>query len=257
MRLICICLLLPFCMIGEEIPPLEKQVICVTIPKAGTHLLKKAMQQMLGFGSKWMGSNALKNEASKQRLFDTKDRFQVLHIMSEMEDIKALDPSRFAKILLIRDPRDVMISFFYHIFKGKPWPFSREIRLRNSTFEEQVSHILHSSGTNVVQAFTYAALWMKDPTIFVVRFEDLIGEKGGGSYETQMATLKAIASFVGCSVSEEKLKEIALNLFGGTVTFRQGLINGWKTFAYEDRELFKSRVAEATIELGYETNTDW
>ncbi len=96
---------------------------------------------------------------------------------------------------------------------------------------------------------------MNTPGVLTIRFEDLVGEKGGGSRERQIRTLKNIAEYLEVPVSQEILGYVADNLFGGGGTFRKGQINGWKTqFNEKNKTLVHQVLGEELYELGY---CDW
>lgn len=61
-----------------------------------------------------------------------------------------------------------------------------------------------------------------------IRFEDLVGPKGGGSAEASVACGQRLASFLGLEVDVEQVERSMAGLFGGTTTFRSGDINEWR-----------------------------
>ena len=68
---------------------------------------------------------------------------------------------------------------------------------------------------------------MNVPNALVVRFEDLIGESGGGSTDLQRETLIRIAQFIDASLEDVPI--VAEKLFGpGKATFRKGTIDSWR-----------------------------
>jgi hypothetical protein len=117
--------------------------------------------------------------------------------------------------------------------------------------------------TNIIKDInTYYNIWlpwMNYPYGFTIRFEDLIGSKGGGDDAKQIATVKAIAKHISVELSEERAQEIATNLFGITKnTFRKGQIGAWKEeFTPEHKKLFKQYGGELLIKLGYEKDLNW
>jgi len=110
--------------------------------------------------------------------------------------------------------------------------------------------------------------WRNVPGCYSVRFENLIGAQGGGSDEKQLEEIKNIAKHIGVSITREKAKKIAENLFGGTLTFnatvnmagteQAGQIGSWKScFTEEHKRLFKEVAGQLLIDLGYEADMNW
>ena len=93
-----------------------------------------------------------------------------------------------------------------------------------------------------------------------VRFEDLVGERGGGSAERQAKVIWQIAAHVGKNITLEQSQAIGKEMFGGTGTFREGTIDGWKKhFTPAVKQAFKNvpGANELLIALGYEKDTSW
>ncbi len=94
----------------------------------------------------------------------------------------------------------------------------------------------------------------------LVKFENLIGPKGGGSYEQQLKTIMKISQHLGIPLSLQKIQTVIADLFGGTWTFREGQIGGWKKyFTPEIKKAFKQdpRLIQLLIDLGYENGSNW
>ena len=99
---------------------------------------------------------------------------------------------------------------------------------------------------------------MQDPSVLVCRFEDLVGEQGGGSAEKQRAVLRDLAVFLGYPLSEKEIDLVAKQLYGGTWTFRKGKIGLWKDyFSEKSKRLFKQLMGRAVIDWGYEKDDSW
>ncbi len=101
--------------------------------------------------------------------------------------------------------------------------------------------------------------WLNQEINFTVRFEDLIGPKGGGDSHTQISTLTGVADHLGLKLSSKKILQVADRLYNPkSLTFRKGRIGGWKAmFNDEHKKVFKKLAGELLIELGYEKDMDW
>jgi len=233
----------------------RKITICATVPKAGTNLIRKALMSISGESVRWVGMKPFKNGDPENYFATSNQKIYITHLFPDMDPIRDLDPSKFAKVLMIRDPRDVMVSFAYHLTSNKMWPFGKlqdRAQFLNLPWDGQLRQALLFPPLSPKDAFPFSALWMQDPTILVVRFEDLVGSKGGGSDIVQRQTLFALANHIGCPLSWERIDEIASQLFGGTGTFRTGQIGDYlKSYSPENEALYEELLGQYTEALGY------
>ena len=68
----------------------------------------------------------------------------------------------------------------------------------------------------------------KTENLFVVRFEDLVGSKGGGSDKAQYEVVRRLCEALRIPVQRGKINTILESLYGNSVTFRKGMIGEWK-----------------------------
>lgn len=236
--------------------PCPRQVVCATIPKSGTHLLQRVLEGLLHVGARWLTPLHTQDPDLEDTLRRAAHPLYITHLFPMSDRLRALNPTDFAKIVLIRDPRDVMVSFTYHLRHKKRWVypagFSQEAFLSLS-FQEQLSAALLYPCFNPIETFPYVAAWMADPSILVCRFEDLVGPEGGGSTYSQVCTLLRIASHIGVNCSVEEAETLARQLFGRGWTFRAGQIGEWRRcYTEEHRKLFNHVAPQAVAALGYE-----
>ena len=93
--------------------------------------------------------------------------------------------------------------------------------------------------------------WGSYPGSLTLRFEDMVGERGGGSEEAQIDSLRRLGGLV--EASNPDLVSIADSIFGGSSTFRKGRIGGWRdSFEDEHHELFDRIAGGDLIRWGYE-----
>jgi hypothetical protein len=100
--------------------------------------------------------------------------------------------------------------------------------------------------------------WTQDEEAVMVKFEDLVGTRGGGSAEVQRLAVGRVATHVGTSVSEQTMRLVEETLFGVGRTFRKGQIGGWREeFSPEHEQATKDVVGPLLVELGYEAGPNW
>lgn len=133
----------------------------------------------------------------------------------------------FRMIYIVRDPRDVLVSLYhYHLKDFKP--YSRVlVRL---SIEQGLNKIYEGMTTKGARLSPLAHRvrnsigWLSSPNVLPIRFEDLIGEKGGASSKVQCATIDSILEFLSLEKSV-LAKEIQDKVFDvGSQTFNKGKI---------------------------------
>jgi len=138
---------------------------------------------------------------------------------------KALDENNFKSVLVIRDPLDTLVSYCHYIGGSQEHflhPYFRGLSLRDS-----VSLALEpgSLGNYDYLGFGHMldqiSVWAGKSSVHVVKFEDIVGEAGGGSRGAQERALAELGAWVGLNFDQDIVED---QLFGGTKTFRQGKI---------------------------------
>jgi hypothetical protein len=87
----------------------------------------------------------------------------------------------------------------------------------------------------------------------MVKFEDLVGIKGGGSAEAQREAVERVGRHLGIGVGQERMRAVEEGLFGVGRTFRKGQIGGWREeFSSEHERAVEGVVGPLLVELGYE-----
>ena len=206
--------------------------------------------------SHWAG---LQNKRfSPEKDLRTPHLITAAHLFPIMDQIRTGYLDRYAAVLLIRDPRDIMLSFTSHLRRALTWTscptFDYErYRLLTPSQQLQETLVFPEQFLNPAICFPYVALWMADPAVLVCRFEDLVGSKGGGSDEAQLTTLTALANHIGYPHTSEELQEIADQLFGNTWTFDKGQVGRWReSYTQENLEFFNSLYGSYPAQWGYQ-----
>lgn len=236
----------------------NRKVLCVTVPKSGSHLLKKALEMIQGCEATWIYGESFKDEKA---LKQSDKKLYIAHIFPETELARFFDSKDFAKVVLIRDPRDVMLSFLHHVLHKKTWSYDSQFdheKFSHLSLDQQLRETLLFPYPSPIHSFPYAIAWMSDPSVFVCRFEDLVGAQGGGSAAAQKKTLLALASFIGSPISPERAEEIGATIFGNTWTFRKGQIGQWKeAYTPDTTSLFKRVAKGMVVDFGYGADENW
>lgn len=139
----------------------------------------------------------------------------------------------YKQIFLIRDPRDVLISYCHYVKTFKKHLFYKHFK--NLDLNQTCDCLLEGgvfNGYDVIpfkDAFESMTKWIdKDLAIekLLVKFEKLVGEQGGGNEDDKFETLDSIKKFL--SITEKIDESKLISAYGKSHTFRKGKINNWK-----------------------------
>jgi sulfotransferase 6B1 len=237
----------------------EPRILCVSLPKAGTHLLERALCLHPRLYRKLVPTL---NEANVRRrgfeaLLDSVWAGQVVmcHLPFTPEYRRWLTERHIKCLFLIRDPRDIIVSQSHYIV-GKRAHELHELFASLPEFSERLkvairgdpSHGLESIGRRLAQF----SGWL-DASDLVVRFEDLVASEGGQQRATQQATLRSIYRSLDLSPREEFFEDLASQLVSRvSPTFRTGRIGGWKAHFNSELEiLFRASAEDQLARYGY------
>lgn len=168
-------------------------------------------------------------------------------------------------VCILRDPRDVAVSQMHYLKHNPPKNFfAHEAFMALSSDHERLLVCIRGGELggrklqSLDQRYRQFLGWEQDEEAVVVKFEDLVGTKGGGSAEAQQRAVERVAAHVGTSVNERTMRLVEENLFGVGRTFRKGQIGGWREeFSPEHERVAKQVMGPLLVELGYEGSPNW
>ncbi len=163
-------------------------------------------------------------------------------------------------IQVIRNPYDVMLSYAKYFVEDVNSYYPTHGTLRDLTIDQRIRLI--AEGGKLIDSPHYMRGirevlrsqegWFEEKGVLPVRFEDLVGPKGGGSKDKQRETIKRICSHLG--IDEGRGEKVMDSLYGGTHTFRSGKIGSY-TQSLEKKTLHLIREKLENVrfvaELGY------
>lgn len=241
----------------------------VTPEKTGTHLLLKAVKLLTGMECEhdWYREVNEQNFHQNLNRCEKNGTFCHMHITADEKYQKALQTRKYKVLFLMRDPRDQLLSMYYYI-RDRHWVYNRlsmQTRFAGMSFDHQIDEMItgRQLGTCVPKVLIgWKMPWMffTRPEVYTAHYENLVGPKGGGSREAQLAELAGIAQFLSLKVSPRALEAIADVLYGkpGEATFHTGQIGGWKNaFTELHKDHFKEVFGDELILLGYESDDGW
>lgn len=247
------------------------KVIANSIPKAGTNLLIRSLYLLSPMHrslEKTININDVNFVIPKvERL--NRGQFLATHLKYSEELYQLLLRNSTKNILMIRDPRDIAISNSNYItYKDPSHRLHRYFKSLSSDSDRLMASIQGVEGCLLIDKIPSLSLashinaylpWIDKPSILVVRFEDLVGCRGGGNDDIQLRTLKKIVDYLELSIGENIIKEAAKKIFNPkSRTFVKGQIGLWKD-VLEDKHkvIIKKEMGDIIIRLGYEKHNKW
>jgi hypothetical protein len=153
-----------------------------------------------------------------------------------------------------RDPRAQIVSMIRFLagefMSEHPWAQVYRPILQNlGSMDRMLSFAISDSTFPFRNAYRENRWLLYHPNVLKLRFEDLVGEEGGGSRLSQAAAIERWAKFLNVDVPVEKLAE---GLFGGTATFNKGRVDSWRD-VFEEHHLkaFEREFGDILVDYGY------
>jgi hypothetical protein len=206
--------------------------------------------------------NMIRGDWLKKKLQAVPDNCFIQAHLPYTQQLKSLFLSMNYKILfIIRNPRDVAISFCNHMVRDPDYnPYHDYFKKTLSSTEERINAVLEGlvlPGGNVLAGLSkrleHSVGWWQTENVCSVRYEDLIGPKGGGSEIKQIQQVQKLCMYLGIKYEQVRYKQLASNLFFPKArTFYQGTIGSHKKpFTPELEELFAEQCAVYLDRLSY------
>jgi len=177
------------------------------------------------------------------------------------DDLEALLVENNLKLLfIIRDPRDVLLSFVNHMLRDRSFPFHHQFHSLSSTEARLRATLEGCIGdrriplASLPDRIARVMGWYRSKQTLTVRFEDLIGPQGAGLARCQRQTIRRVCDHIQFDLSEQRLDEIASSVFNTRAnTFHKGQIGAWKkAFTPTIERMFADECGPYIRQLGYD-----
>jgi hypothetical protein len=258
-----------------------RRVFVNSIPKAGTHLVMAALDSFSAVrysGLHLRPKTILRSpsdvpEASSdldwelvRTLLDRgakKGQYVTAHLWGHPELFDILEELGYGSLFVVRDPRDIVISSAAYIASLRRHPHHRRLVEEYPSDSEKflaiIDGFLPARGEpgrlSLEKRLEGFSPWLSAPGVLCCRFEDLVGDSGGGSSPSQVGVITDIGSQIGQPVTAEEAQTIARSAWSPkAATFRAGVIGEWRErFDQTTRDAFEKRVDGKLLRAyGYE-----
>lgn len=247
--------------------PNTPKVLCNSIPKAGTHLLERAICLHPGFRRKLIPTVHAKNISKWGDLYNLLDALRcgeviVSHLSFTSERLAAIERSNTHCFFMVRDPRDIVSSQVFYLMKQKDHQWHKlfqSCRDSKERFRLAIEGDASARLLSIRERLENYVGWLNSGGLLLIRFEELIGPDGGGERSTQLRVLRSIFDHLRVDVTDNFILSLSQKLFSSvSPTFRRGGIGQWKQhFDGEIKDLFKQVAGELLIHYGYEGDDGW
>lgn len=219
-----------------------------SMPKAGTHLVTSELARFPGLQdtrlhilTRHMNQLAVEGEHRTDFAADAAGfarqvrrvrggQYFTAHLPHEPALDAAIAGQRLRSVFVTRDPRDILVSQFHYVMGLRRHHLHGRIA---ALFDDLARYEALAFGldgapparslADRLQSFRG---WLDAPEVLVVRFEDLVGARGGGDEASKARVLRAIAEH--CGLPTEGIEARAATAAGPTATLRKGKANAWR-----------------------------
>ena len=243
-----------------------------SLPKAGTHLLTSELARIDGLQNSrlhLLNSEILKfpeNQSTKTEIdidFTKKQIGRIRHgqyFSAHLPWSPAMESLMvdhgIAPIFVLRDPRDVLASLYHYIMGLKR--HRQHQFLANPALSKLDRYRFLVEGHSgepfrrpMAEILDLYAPWAESERTLTVRFEALVGARGGGSDEEKRAAFQRIAAH--CGIPEDRLPGNITQAPAKTATLRKGMSGTWRQeLPQEIQELVELRCGDTLRRLGYD-----
>lgn len=236
-------------------PGAGQRIFINSLPKAGTHLLMTALDAFPGV--RFSGVHFMKRRLvldrsgiperssevdwdAARRVLDraAKDgQYVTAHVWGHEELLEILEELGYASLFVIRDPRDIVISTAAYIARLRRHMHHRRFVAEYESDAARYLAIINGypasprgpGRLSLAEKLEGFAPWLNAPGALTCRFEDLIGERGGGSAQDQLRAVTEVGDRIGVPVNAAEAARIADEAWSaGAATFRAGLTGEWR-----------------------------
>jgi len=208
-------------------------ILFLTVPKCGSTFVQKVVSEVvadeegnfLGEGANVLGRFGIPRFRHKGLLFYHSHLIEIKGLYSMVQRNPSL-----RVFVNLRDPRDAIVSFRDYVeYKLEParakgflslFAIDWEIWKKASQYEK-LEIVIASS---YLDQFRRALEFIQLPNVCVVRYEYLVGERGGGSSSLAVYEAERLLTFLGLKSDEGRIQRLLSTLYGRTQSFYKGKI---------------------------------
>lgn len=231
----------------------EPRIMLISVPKAGTHLLERALclhprlyrpiiptlhpGNIENFGG-------LANIIKKLRT----GTILVSHLHYSQSYYDTLKQANVKGVFVVRDPRDIVVSRAFYVARTRKHPYHQYVA--GMPMEEQLLRAIIGDPKReyppIRETLERFSGWI-DKGLLVLRFEDLIATQSRGN------AIQQLYEYVNLDVSDKMVSAILSELVSeASPTFRAGKVGGWANYLKDDiYRVFLDEAGDLMERYGY------
>jgi sulfotransferase 6B1 len=255
----------------ERTPP----VLANSFPKSGTHLLDQLVSALPGRRNYGSFLSTMTSSFQFRRRTDAATCGVIAqfvpgelvrgHLWYSDPAADALAAARAVHYLIIRDPRDVVVSEAHYLKSINRWHKLHPYFRATASIQDAISLSIDGLADappdiefpNIGDRLAQYDGWFARPDVCLVRFEELTGPQRDDA-------LVRIIRFYNERAREAVDVDLFLPQLRASIaptkshTFRSGKSGGWReSLTAEHRQRFKQAAGPALVRLGYEADLNW
>lgn len=252
---------------------IKKPIICFGLPKSGTTMIEEILSlngcvdatrsilRRISYLPKNENPHGI-SENFLKFLPKTKWSFIKTHTHFDPKYIKILNDYGVDYFISIRDPRQMMLSRYYHVLNDKNhWQHKSIIKLK---LKEGFKKSLFANSIAEIDPIQEYSNWIKNHiknTNKILKYEDYINNPN--EYLNELSNYSEIRIDIKktLKIIRDKKSDLSRNFKKSgrnKSTFRKGMLDEWKmVFDKEIKDIFKLKFGDLLIRLDYEKNYDW
>lgn len=237
-------------------------MLAITIPKSGTHLLTAILEALPGVTA-WRrgvlrvpgGDPAALRHACRRMPAGT---YVATHIGCSAPLRAVVEDLGLQAVLLVRDPRDVaasMVRFAMTAPHVPEHPAFAALPDDGARLRAAIGGHPGTPGPGLLRERYDRYLPWRAHGALLLRYEDLVGPRGGGTVERQHAAIRRLAAHLDLPATDAQISAAAA-YSTATPTFRRGQIGGWRQdFDEAHIALAHDVLGDVIADLGYDLDT--
>lgn len=179
--------------------------VVLTPPKCGTHLLIKALSNLLEKEeTRWLGSMPANCLNLTEQI--THDNGYVVAHNWDLKSLKVLVKRGYKVIFILRDPRDHAVSVLNWSYCPNWGGPSHILNIPNR--EKRLNELIAGNQGWPCYEFIKSRLntlkSLPKHSYYIARFENLVGPQGGGNRKKQIKELRSLCQFLNHDIDNEK-----------------------------------------------------
>lgn len=242
------------------------RVLCVCVPKSGTHLLERGLCVDPQLRRKLLPTVNEVNLTALGGLDALLSRVRpgevvISHLYHSAGRERLLRARGVRTLFMIRDPRDLVVSQAHYIARNPQHPLHlrfRELPELGARLSICIRGDEQAGFPGLAERLERFGGWL-DGDALAVRFESLVGSAGGGSEREQGETLAGVYRHLGLPADPQRIAERSRRTFSAaSPTFRRGTTGQWReVFDAGLAQAFKQEAGEQLVRYGYEQDSSW